>query len=139
MTVDLRIPGLPAKRGADIIVVDQISVITLDDLPLIADAGGGAGFLPCRVQRGKEHGGQYRDDRNHDEELDQCENPAFVSSETIWRVEKILSHDRGPFCIIFPGIPEKTVCCFLFIIVYFSEIRRAEMIKNLTVLTNELL
>ena len=45
------------------------------DLPLIADAAGGICLLPRLIERGQQHRRQYRDDRNHHEQLNEGKLP----------------------------------------------------------------
>mgnify|MGYP000195430524 CR=1 FL=1 len=72
------------NRSADVPIADEFLILVLiidgaeENLPIVSDTLNPARVIPRLAQSRQKHRRQNRDDRNHDQELDQGENSLII-------------------------------------------------------------
>ena len=66
------------------------------ELPLVGLAGGAAGVLPDLLKNGEEDGGENRDDRNDNEQLDQGKTKREADGALVRETGRALFHGAFP-------------------------------------------
>ena len=76
--------GAPLEEGEMVFVVALVHHEGGGHLLHVGRAGNGAGFRAGLRQRGQQHGGQDRDDRDHDQQFNQCKSQHTFHFELLW-------------------------------------------------------